>query len=64
MAFGEDENIPEDTTGTIAVASRGPFALKNQAGQDVAFQSNASASMTSDDGLNLSVESDVDMSMA
>lgn len=63
MALGEDENnIPHNTP---SVDGRGPSGLKDQDGKDdLGFQSNVSASMTSDDGLNLSVESDVDMSMA
>ena len=64
LTLGEDENsIPEHKAG--AISNPGASLLKSRLGRDLAFQSNAntSTSMASDDGLNLSVESDVDMSL-
>ena len=66
LNIGEDENnSPEDQPAGIR---GGPGTLKSKLARDMTFLSNAnmnaSTSMASDDGLNISAESDVDMSVA
>ena len=66
LNIGDDENnSPEDQPA----GTRGPVAVKSKLARDMTFLSNAnnmnsSTSMASDDGLNISAESDVDMSVA
>lgn len=68
LTLGEDENDIPDHNVNPTVGTASFHGKSRMMGQDQTFFSNANAntssSMMSDDGLNISAESDVDMSVA